>query len=155
MKGLGIVRAVNLILAGMLAGNEFGTWAAVHPALEDLNPPERIRAEQEVTRRFAAIMPVWMGSTVVSCILALLFSRGSAGFRSTLLGAVCFFGMLASTRIGNVPINDRVLQMDPERDQEEFAKLRERWDRLHTLRVALNLAGLGFLVAGALSENER
>jgi uncharacterized membrane protein len=155
MKGLGIVRSVNLILAGMLAGNEFGTWAAVHPALEDLSPPERIRAEQEVTRRFAAIMPVWMGSTVVSCILALLFSRGSAGFRSTLLGAACFVGMLASTRIGNVPINARVLQMDPERDQEEFARLRERWDRLHTLRVALNLAGLGFLVAGALSENER
>ncbi len=155
MKGLGIVRAVNLILAGMLAGNEFGTWAAVHPALEDLSPPERIRAEQEVTRRFGAIMPAWMGSTVVSCSLALLFSRGTAGFRSTLLGTACFVGMLASTRIGNVPINNRVLEMDPERDQEEFARLRERWDRLHTLRVALNVAGLGFLVAGALSEDER
>ncbi len=155
MKGLGIVRAVNLILAGMLAGNEFGTWAAVHPALEELSPPERIRAEQEVTRRFGAIMPAWMGSTVVSCSLALLFSRGTAGFRSTLLGTACFVGMLASTRIGNVPINNRVLEMDPERDQEEFARLRERWDRLHTLRVALNVAGLGFLVAGALSEDER
>jgi Domain of unknown function (DUF1772) len=155
LKGLGKVRAVNLILAGMLARNEVGTWAAVHPALEDLSPLERIRAEQEVTRRFAAIMPVWMGSTVVSCILALLFSRGSVGFRSTLLGAACFVGMIASTRIGNVPINNRVLQMNPERDQEEFARLRERWDRLHTLRVALNVSGLGFLVAGALSEDAR
>ncbi len=33
MKVLGIVRSVNLVLAGMLAGNEFGTWAAVHPSL--------------------------------------------------------------------------------------------------------------------------
>ena len=89
-------------------------------------------------------MPAWMGSTVVSCVLALLFSRGTAGFRSTLFGTVCFVGMLASTRIGNVPINNRLLEMDPERDQEEFARLRERWDRLHTLRVALNVAGLGF-----------
>ena len=64
-------------------------------------------------------------------------------------------GMLASTRIGNVPINARVLEMDPERDQEEFAALRERWDRLHALRVALNVAGLGFLVAGALAEDRR
>lgn len=149
------VRFANLVLAGMLAGNEFGTWAAVHPSLERLGPPERIRAEQEVTRRFAAIMPAWMGSTVVSCVLALLSSRGSAGFRGTLLGTACFLGMLASTRIGNVPINDRVLEIDPERDQEEFVRLRERWDRLHTLRVALNVAGLGFLISSALAEGRR
>jgi len=150
-----IVRFANLVLAGMLAGNEFGTWAAVHPALGDLGQAERIRAEQEVTRRYAAIMPAWMGSTVVSCVLALLFSRGTAGFRGTFFGTACYVGMLASTRIGNVPINNRVLEMDPERDREEFARLRERWDRLHTLRVALNAAGLGFLVAGALAEEDR
>jgi uncharacterized membrane protein len=150
-----IVRFVNLVLAGMLAGNEFGTWAAVHPSLGKLGPAERIRAEQEVTRRYAAIMPAWMGSTVISCVLALLFSRGTAGFRGTFFGTACFVGMLLSTRIGNVPINERVLEMDPEREQEEFARLRERWDRLHTLRVALNVAGLGFLVAGALAEDER
>ena len=28
MKVSGIVRFTNLVLAGMLAGNEFGTWAA-------------------------------------------------------------------------------------------------------------------------------
>ena len=54
---LKVARFVNLILAGLLAGNEFGTWAAVHPALGRLSTRERIRAEQEVTRRFAAIMP--------------------------------------------------------------------------------------------------
>ena len=149
------VRFANLMLAGMLAGNEFGTWAAVHPSLERLGPRERMRAEQELTRRFGAIMPIWMGSAVVSCVLAVLVSRGSAGFRGTLLGTACFFGMLASTRMGNVPINDRVLEMDPEGDQEEFAELRERWDRLHALRVALNVAGLGFLVAGALAGDRR
>jgi uncharacterized membrane protein len=152
---LRIVRFTNLVLAGMLAGNEFGTWAAVHPSLGKLDPAERIRAEQEITRRYAAIMPAWMGSTVFSSILALLFSRGTAGFRSTLFGTVCFVGMLASTMIGNVPINDRVLEMDPVRDQDEFASLRERWDRLHALRVALNVAGLASLVAGVLADDHR
>ena len=149
------VRFTNLVLAGMLAGNEFGTWAAVHPALGKLGPAERIRAEQEITRRFAAIMPAWMGSTVVSSVLALLFSRGTTGVRSTLFGTACFAGMLASTRMGNVPINERVLEMDPEKDQVEFAELRKRWDRLHALRVALNVAGLASLVAGALAQERR
>ena len=57
-------RLVNLLLAGTLAGNEFGTWAAVHPALEELSPAERLRAEQALTRRFGAIMPAWMGAAL-------------------------------------------------------------------------------------------
>ena len=98
-------------------------------------------------------MPFWMGSTVVSCVLAVLSSRRSAGFGRTLLGTACFLSMLLSTRLGNVPINDRVIDMDPEKDQEEFAELRRRWERLHALRVALNAAGLAFLVSGALAED--
>lgn len=153
MKAPKVVRFVNLLLAGTLTGNEFGTLAAVHPALEELDPAERMRAEQAVTRRFGGIMPLWMGSTVISTALAALSSRGSAGFGRTLLGTACFAGMLASTRLGNVPINERVLELDPERDQQEFAELRKRWDRLHTLRVSLNVAGLAFLVSGALAED--
>ena len=44
------IRLVNLPLTGMLAGNELGTWAAVHPALEGLGPAKRLRAEQALTR---------------------------------------------------------------------------------------------------------
>jgi hypothetical protein len=80
MKASKIVRFVNLVPAGTLTRNEFGTLAAVHPALEALGPAERMRAEQEVTRRFGAIMPFWMGSSVVSSVLAALSSRGKPGF---------------------------------------------------------------------------
>ena len=62
--------------------------------------------------------------------------------------------MLASTRLGNVPINDRTLELT-EDDIEEFGRLRDRWGRLHTLRVALTTAGLAALVSGALTGGER
>lgn len=148
------IRSSNLVLAGMLAGNEFGTWAAVHPALEKMIPPERLRAEQELTRRFGAIMPAWMGSALASCLLTAFLSRGSAGFRPTLLGTLCFAAMLASTRLGNVPINYRTLELT-EDDLEEFGRLRDRWDRLHTLRVVLTMTGFAALVAGALAGDGR
>jgi hypothetical protein len=45
--------------------------------------------------------------------------------------------------------------LEPEKDQEVFAELRRRWDRLRTLRVALDVAGLAFLVSGALAKNRR
>ena len=149
------VRFVNLVLAGLLTGNELGTKVALHPALERLSTPERIRAEQAVTRRYGAIMPLWMSSTVASCVAALALSRGSRGFLPTLAGTTCFVGMLLSTLLGNVPINRRTLELDPDEDGEEFLELRERWDRLHTLRVVLTVAGFGLLVAGALRETKR
>jgi hypothetical protein len=152
---LKVVRFVNLVLAGLLAGNELGTRVAIHPSLERLSTPERIRAEQEVTRRYAAIMPYWMSSVIVSCLPVLALSRGTSAFRPALAGTACFVGMLASTLIGNVPINNRVLEMFPETDGEEFVELRKRWDRLHTLRVVLNVTGLAFLCAGALREDGR
>jgi hypothetical protein len=148
---LEVARCVNLVLAGLLAGNELGTKMAIHPSLERLGTRERIRAEQEVTRRYAAIMPFWMSSVIVSCLPVLALSRGTSALRPALAGTACFVGMLVSTLIGNVPINNRVLEMSPETDGEEFVELRRRWDRLHTLRVALNVAGLGLLCAGALS----
>ncbi len=151
---LATIRPANLLLTGMLAGNELGTWAAVHPALEELSPPERLRAEQALTRRFGAIMPAWMGSALLSSVAAALLSRGSEGFRRTLLGALCFATMLASTRLGNVPINARTLELT-EDDIEEFERIRERWGRLHTLRVALTTAGFAALVSGALAGGER
>jgi uncharacterized membrane protein len=151
---LKVARFVNLVLAGLLVGNEFGTKVAIHPALEALMTPERIRAEQEVTRRYAAIMPLWMPSVIVSCLPVVALSRGRRGFVPALAGTLCFLGMLASTLIGNVPINERVLELAPETDGEEFVRLRERWDRLHTLRVVLNVAGLASLCLGALRGDD-
>jgi uncharacterized membrane protein len=152
---LKVARFVNLVLAGVLVGNEFGTKVAIHPSLERLSTPERIRAEQEVTRRYAAIMPFWMSSVVVSCLPVLVLSRRTRALLPTAAGTACFVGMLASTLIGNVPINNRVLELSPETDQEEFVELREHWDRLHTLRVLLNVAGLALLCIGALSRVDR
>ncbi|MDQ4063810.1 MAG: DUF1772 domain-containing protein, partial [Actinomycetota bacterium] len=103
-------------LAALLAGNEFGTWAAVHMALWSMPTPEHIRAEQALTRRFASIMPFWMVSVLVSCIPALALARrgGAPAFRFSLAGTFCFVAMLAPTVRGNVPINNRTLALSPE-----------------------------------------
>ncbi len=152
------VRFVNLLLAALLAGNEFGTWAAVHRALWSMPTPEHIRAEQALTRRFASIMPFWMVSVLVSCLPALALARrgGAPAFRFTLAGTFCFVAMLVSTVRGNVPINNRTLELSPEETPpEEWRELRERWDRLHAMRVVLNVAGLSLLLLGTIREEDR
>jgi uncharacterized membrane protein len=151
---LKIVRLLNLILAGTLTGNELGGLVAVHPALGNLPADEHLRAEQEVYRRYGRIMPFFMTATVASAIpvLSAIKDCGSAEFRLTLAGMLCFAAMLTVTLIGNVPINKRILEL-PAREEsyEELLVLRRRWDRLHAVRNFLNVVGLVLSCLGTSS----
>jgi hypothetical protein len=148
-------RLVNLILTGMLTGNEFGGWIGVHPALGSLSASEHIRAEQAVYRRYGKIMPFFMTSAIASAVPVLSMSRDreSPDFLFTLSGMACLVAMLLITLAGNVPINRRLVDLPPhEASYEEFLELRKRWDRLHTVRNLLNIAGLCFSCLGSLSQ---
>src|SRR3712207_4089867 len=103
-------------------------------------------------------MPVFMTATVASFlpVLARTRDRGSASFRFTLAGMLCYVAMLAITLAGNVPINRRLLELSPATTpREEFLALRTRWSRLHAARNLLNLTGLILAALGALSRPRR
>lgn len=152
---LKLARLVNLVLAGMLTGNEFGTLAGTYPALDRISPMARLEAVQGVYRRLSVIMPPYMLSTLASFLLVLILQRrpDSPAFRFTLAGLLCFVAMIVITRTGNLPINARIEELPTEETSiEEFGELRERWTRLHAARNVLNVAGFVFTSLGALSE---
>ena len=146
-------RFVNLLLAALMVGNEFGGFVAVHPALATLDLPVQVAAERAVTRRYKAVMPFLMMATLMSVfpVLARLPYRTSASYRLTAAGAAAFGTMLGVTLLGNMPINRRILAASPAAPPPDWRRLRARWDRLHALRNALNVAGLSCLVAAALA----
>jgi hypothetical protein len=50
-----------------------------------------------------------------------------------------------------MPINLRVFRWDEERgDPEEWRRLRRRWDRLHSVRIPLDVAGFVLITLAAL-----
>jgi len=154
---LKIARLLNLLLVGMLTGHEFAGLVAVYPALGKLPPLARLRAEQEIYRRYGKIMPFYMSSTIASFlpVLALAPDRRSPAFRLVLAGMTCYAAMLALTLTRNLPINSRITKMPTEEASvEEFRELRERWDRLHVARNLLNMAGLVCTCLGALSRTQ-
>lgn len=148
-------RLANLILAGMLTGNEFSGLLAVYPALGTVSPPARLQAEQAIYRRYGRIMPFYMSATIASFlpVLALVRDRRSPAFRFTLAGMLCFAAMLGVTLTRNLPINKRIEALPAtEGSYHEFRELRERWDRLHTARNLLNITGLACASLGVLSR---
>ena len=151
---LKVMRFLNLLLAGVLTGNECGGFAGFHPALCELPTEGHARAEQAITSRFGKLMPPFMTATIVSFapILSLVRHRRSPSFVFTLVGMLCYVAMLALTFAGNMPINRRVLEVDPATvSREEFIELRRRWDRFHAARNTLNFLGFTCALLGALS----
>src|SRR5919107_6462203 len=120
---LKVAQFVNLLLTGVLTGNEFGSWAALHPALRELPHQAHVRSEQAVTRRYGKMMPALMMGALVSFVpvLSLSSDRRSLSFLFGLAGMLCYATMLAITLTSNIPINRRTLELDPNTtSREEF-----------------------------------
>src|SRR4028119_627505 len=148
---------VNVLLTGVLTGNEFGSWAALHPALRELTHQAHMRSEQAVTRRYGKMMPAVMTGALVSFVpvLSLSSDRRSLSFLFGLAGMLCYATMLAITLAGNVPINRRTVELDPDTtSKEEFLELRASWDRLHTVRNVMNLTGFGLALLVILASHQ-
>ena len=72
-------------------------------------------------------------------VLSLAKDRRSPSYILTLVGMLCYASMLAVTFAGNMPVNRRMLEMDPGTvSGEVLVGLRRRWDRFHAVRNALN-----------------
>ena len=152
---LEVARFVNLMLAGVLTGNEFGGFVGFHPALYQLPTEAHARAERAITSRFGKLMPPFMTTAILSFVpvLSLVRDRRSPSFFFTLLGMLCYVAILAVTFAGNMPVNRRMLEIDPvAASSEELMELRRRWDRFHAVRNVLNFLGLICALLGALSE---
>lgn len=148
MKRENAVAALGVALAGLLTGNEVGTLVAVHPALSRLPMPSGLLAEQELTRRYGALMPALMTATIAASTAA---GRVATGRRRRLFSAAAgsYSAMLVVTLIGNVPLNTATLGLPTSATEEQLRSVRRRWERLHAVRVALDLAGLGLAATAA------
>jgi uncharacterized membrane protein len=136
-----------VLLAGLLAGNELATLVAFHPALRRLPLRAQVEAEQALTRRLGAIMPFYMTAALVAAIAAATASAGQPGFGLALAAAAALGLMLAITLTRNVPLNRRTEAFPTDGDERAWAAIRRPWERLHALRVALDLVAFACLVA--------
>jgi hypothetical protein len=139
-----------VVLSGVLTGSELTSWGIVHPTLSKLEHREQVHAEKLMYKRFGSIDPFLMTATTATCFVAATGLRGRSATLA-LTAAGCYTTMLAITLIGNMPINVRVFRWDEHGgDAAEWRRLRRRWDRLHNVRIALDVAGFLLITLAAL-----
>jgi hypothetical protein len=149
------VQIVGLSLSGLLAGNELRTLIGLHPAMRTLPLDREIESEQALTGYLARIMPVYTTATLIAVGAAAVDRLGRRGFPSTLGAASAIAAMPAVTRLGNMPLNRQTMSYPAGGDAAGWRAIRRRWERLHTVRVVLDLAAFGCLTAAAFQDSQR
>ncbi len=137
-------------LSGVLTGSELTSWAIVHPTLWKLEHKEQVQAEKLMYKRFGSIDPFLMTATTAASFVAASGLHGRSA-KLALAAGGSYTAMLGITLIGNMPINLRVFRWDEDRgDPQEWRRLRRRWDRLHNIRIPLDVAGFILITLAAL-----
>lgn len=148
----GAIVFAAVLLCGLLAGNELATLTAFHPVLRRLPLRTQIEAEQSLTGLLGVIMPIYMTATLVATIAAAFATRGTPAFGFAAVAAGAIGVMLAITLTQNLPLNKRTEEFSLDGDERSWADIRRRWERIHVVRVALDLSAFACTVLALASR---
>ena len=143
-----LAQGVALLLATLVVGQDFASWAVVHRVLDRLPFEANLPAEQPIYRGFGRLMPVLMPATILTLVATVVISPPGSVIRGPLglLAIASFVAMVAITIAGNMPLNARILAASPSTPEHEWWTLRRRWDVFHRVRVLVEMIGLISLI---------
>jgi|SRR6185437_4464569 hypothetical protein len=146
-----IVQFTALILTALSMGVHFGTWLTEAPLLETQSGPLFTEVHQGRDRVAARVMPILGNAAILSVAACVILVRAIPGALALSLAAlVLIVGDMVVTLAGNVPINKQVQNWDVAAPPSDWAALRDRWEKLHTMRTVLIVLGFALLASSVV-----
>jgi uncharacterized membrane protein len=149
------LESLGLLLAGLLAGEEFIVRWGVQPALSTLPDLPHLLARQALVRRLRIVVPALMVPTVLLAI-AVAATAGTGpgfGFRIAALAALLAFVLFSF--LGTVPINIQVNDWDADAPPSDWKAIVARWELIDVFRSSAALLAFALLLvafAGGVSS---
>jgi hypothetical protein len=151
--GVDILQAVGLVLAGLLAGEEFIVRWGVQPALSTLEDRAHILARLALVKRLKVVVPILMVPTVLVGIAVLATGGVGAGFGFRVAGLLALVAFVLFSFLGTVPINIMVNDWTPDAPPADWKDVVRRWQFIDVFRSsAAILAFVAFVVAAAITR---
>jgi uncharacterized membrane protein len=147
-----VLEIAAVVVAGTMTGNEIAVAVFFHPQMSRLEDAVHIRAVQSLARALGAAMPVWYAVTLLLALAATIFAH-AAGSRAWwfALGSTSLFAlMIVYSLLLPVPINNQIARWEPHSPPNNWRELRNRWDRLHAIRVGFLVVAFVLLVASSV-----
>lgn len=135
---------------GVMAGVYFTFSAFVMKSLASIDTPAGIAAMQSINDVIlrSTFMPLFFGTSLAAAVAVLLFvvSPASPGaLWMALAGGIYFVGMFLCTVFFNVPLNNKLKDVDPTSSQgsevwQEYLRVWTRWNHVRTLTSTIACA---------------
>jgi uncharacterized membrane protein len=145
-----VLRFVNLLCAGILAGEEFVICFGVRGPVAGLDPQPAIQLRQSLIRKLRVLVPTVFGLAFLSGIAATLLKGLSPGLGLRCAGLLALVAFISITLTGTVPINQAALTWDAAAPPEGWRATIRKWERLDTLRTWAAIAAFSFFLADVL-----
>jgi uncharacterized membrane protein len=139
---------VTIVSIGLLIGTELAVSVFINPILQRLDERTRAQAIQMFATRLGKAMPLWYAADLVLLLTLIWFHRHQSIPSLLIASSVIWAVVILLTIIFLVPINNRMMRLNPNSFTETQQREHRRWTALHHLRVlALCLAMVCLLIA--------
>lgn len=139
---------VQLVLVGLLAGEEFIVRWGIQPAMSTLPDDAHLRTRIALVKSLKVVVPILMVPTVLAsvAVLVIAWPVDGSGWRIGAMAALVV--VVLASFLGTVPINIGVNDWDPADPPADWKRVVERWERIDVLRsTAAVVAFVLFTVA--------
>lgn len=129
-----IIRFLNIIMAGLIAGTLLGIWLGYNP--KNLSAATYIEQQQNVIKALNILMPLLGLITIILTVISAILQKDNKPVLIRLLIAAALLIISALvTRFGNQPINSIVMSWNREGPPGNWAELRNKWWSFHIIRA--------------------
>lgn len=145
MTVLVIIRFIDTLMAGLMAGALWVIWIGYNP--KSLSATAYVEQQQSVIKALNTLMPL-LGLMVILLTLALAYLQKEDRSVFLILLTAAIFLIISGlvTRFGNQPINSIVMQWEQADIPGEWIALRNTWWSWHIVRTITTLSAFYLIV---------
>ncbi|SFF55123.1 anthrone oxygenase family protein [Curtobacterium sp. YR515] len=151
---MNVVLVVQLVLVGLLAGEEFIVRWGVQPAMASLPDDAHLRTRIALVKSLKVVVPMLMVPAVLATVAVLVVAGAGDGLGWRVAAAAALGVFVLASFLGTVPINIGVNDWDPLDPPADWKRVVVRWEQIDVLRssaaiVAFVLSAIGVVQVGA------
>jgi uncharacterized membrane protein len=143
---------ISVICSALVAGMFYGPWAALSRSMKTFTPEVFLAIVDRMNRNMAPVMTVLMPAALLAMIPVLLGSYGTRPriFSFYAAAFVLFLIAVGVTVSVELPIVKEIVTWTVATLPADWQQRRDRWVRVHVIRVVAGLASLVLLVIAAI-----
>ncbi|WP_413601977.1 anthrone oxygenase family protein [Curtobacterium sp. Curtsp57] len=124
----------QLVLVGLLAGEELIVRWGVQPAMAALPDDAHVRTRIALVKSLKVVVPILMIPAVLASIAVLVVGGTGDGLVWRIAAVAALTVFVLASFLGTVPINIGVNDWDPADPPADWKRIVTRWERIDVLR---------------------